>query len=127
MTLQTSLVVISCVFPERLVRIVTRRTAYPAIVRVTLAVKNPVRLKTHVVDLHALQQRKLFRTTMTRSAKLLRQLIATQQAGIVNRLRGCVASFDGRDVLSAWTMTRFATHPMCKLVQTQLRTTEDCA
>src|ERR1044071_7516443 len=124
MTLQTALIVISSVFSERLVRIVTRRAAYPAIIRITLAVKNTVRLKTHVVDFHALQQRKLFRATMTRCAKLLRQLIATQQPGIVDRLRRCFACFDGRDVLSAWSMTCFTSHSMSKLVQTQLRTTD---
>src|ERR1044071_9541945 len=110
MTLQTALIVISSVFSERLVRIVTRRAAYPAIIRITLAVKNTVRLKTHVVDFHALQQRKLFRATMTRCAKLLRQLIATQLLGLVNRLRWGVACFDRREVLSTWTMTCFASH-----------------
>jgi hypothetical protein len=84
MTLQTPPIVISRVFSEGLVRIVTGRAAYVPIVRITLAVKNTVRLKTHVVDFHALQQRKLFSPTMTPSAKLLRQLIATQQSGIVN-------------------------------------------
>src|ERR1041385_198583 len=125
MAFQTALIIISSVFSERFVRIVARRAAYPAIIRITLAVKNTVRLKTHIVDFHALQQRKLFRTTMTRRAKLLRQLIATQQSGIVNRLRRRFACFDGRDVLSAWTMTRFTAHPMRKLIQTQLRTTDD--
>src|SRR5689334_24993452 len=110
MTLQTPLVVVSSIFSERLVRIVTSRAAYIPIVRITLAVKDTVRLKTHVVDFHALQQRKLFRATMARRAKLLRQFIATQQPGIVDRLRRCFACFDSRDVLSAWTMTSFATH-----------------
>src|SRR5215813_12667827 len=122
MTLQTSLIVISGVFPERLVRIVTGRAANPAIVRITLAVKNTVWLKTHVVDFHALQQRKLFRTAMTRRAKLLRQLIATHQSRVIDRLRGRVACFDGRDVLSAWTMKSFTPHTMCKLIEMQLRT-----
>src|SRR6185437_13597624 len=125
MTFQTALVVISSILPERLMRIVTRRAAYPAIIRITLAVKNTIRLETHVVDFHALQQRKLFRAAMARRAKLLRQLIATQQAGIVDRLRGRVAGFDGGDVLSAWTMTRFASDSMCKLIQPQLGTAKN--
>src|SRR5215470_972357 len=124
MTFQTSLVVISRIFAQRLVRVVTRDTAYVPIVRITLAVKNTVRLKAHVVDFHALQQRKLFRAPMTRRAKLLRQLIATQQPGIVNRLRRRFACFDGRDVLPAWSMTRLTTHAMRKLFKLDLRTAE---
>ena len=54
-TLQTSLIVISRVFAKRLVRVVTGDTAYVPIVRITLAVKNTIRLKTNVVDLHTLQ------------------------------------------------------------------------
>src|SRR5689334_13397978 len=125
MTLQTPLVVISSIFSERLVRIVTSRAADVSIVRITLAVENTVRLKTHVVDFHALQQRKLFRAAMARRAKLLRQFITTQQSGVVDRLRRCFACFDSRDVLPAWTMTSFATHAMYKLIQTQLRTTNN--
>ena len=117
MTLQTSLIVISSVFAERLMRVVTRDTAYVSIVRITLAVKNPVRLKAHVVDLHTVQQRELFGATMTCGAKVLRQFIATKQSGIVNRLCRRVACFDSRDVLSAWTMTSFATYAVRKLVE----------
>ena len=66
-------------------RIVTRDTTYLALVRVTLTVENSIRLKSNVVDLHALQQRELIAATMTRGAKLLRQLVATQPPGIENR------------------------------------------
>jgi len=54
MTLQTSLVVISRIFPERLMRVVTRNAAYLSIVRVTLALKNTIRLETNVVDVQTL-------------------------------------------------------------------------
>ena len=54
MTLQTSLVVISRIFPERLMRVVTRNAAYISIVRVTLALKNTIRLETNVVDVQTL-------------------------------------------------------------------------
>src|SRR5215212_3646710 len=121
MTFQTPLVVVSSVFAERLVRVMTGRAAYLPIVRITLAVKNTVGLKTHVVDVHALQQRKLLCAAMTRSTELLGQFIATQQTGIVDRLCRCFACFDGRDVLSAGTMTSFAAHTVRKLIQMQLR------
>src|SRR5688500_8456300 len=80
MTLQTSLIVISGIFPERLVWVMTCLTAYVAFIRITLAVKDMIVLKTDVVGPQALQQRELFGTTMTRSTELLRQLITTQQA-----------------------------------------------
>src|ERR1044072_9257038 len=60
-TLQTSLVVVSRVFAERLVRIVTCRAAYVSIVRITLALKNTIRLETNVVDVQTLQGTRLFR------------------------------------------------------------------
>src|SRR6185369_15275767 len=126
MTPQTSLVVVSRVFTERLVRVVTRNTAYLSIVRITLAVENTIRLKTNVVDLHTLQQRELFSAAMTRRTKLLRQFITTHQPGIEDRLRWCFACFDGRDVLSAWSMTGLATHAVRELFETQLRATGNC-
>ena len=65
MTLQTSLIVISRIFSERLVRVVTCRAPYVSIVRITLALKNTIRLKANVVDFHALQQGKLVDAAMT--------------------------------------------------------------
>ena len=56
MTLQTSLVVISRIFPERLMRVVTRNAAYISIVRITLALENSIRLETNVVDVQTLQR-----------------------------------------------------------------------
>src|SRR5215213_3801263 len=122
MTFETALVVVSGVFAKRLVRVMTRRAAYLAIVRVTLAVKNTIGLEANVVELHALQQRKLFRASMTCGAELLRQLVAAHQPGIEDRLRRRVPSLNGRDVLSAWSMTSLAAHAVCELFQMQLRT-----
>ena len=66
------------VLAERLVRVVARDTAYVPIIRITFAVEDSIRLKAHVVDFHALQQRELLRAAMTRGAELLRQFIAAQ-------------------------------------------------
>src|SRR5688500_15260355 len=101
-------------------RIVTGDTTYLALIRVTLAVKNPVRLETNVVDLHALQQRELIAAAMTRGAKLLPQLIAAQTARIENRRPPRLPVFDCRDVSSAWSMTTLAAHAMRKIFQPQL-------
>jgi hypothetical protein len=95
----------------------TRRAANPSIVRITLAVKNAVRLKTYVVDFQTLQQRELFSATMTSGAEVLRQLIATQEFGIVNRLLGRLAFFDGGNVRAPGTVARFAAHAVREPVQ----------
>ena len=120
MTLQTSLVVVSRVFTKRLVRVVTRNTAYISIVRITLAVENTIRLKTNVVELHTVQQREFFSATVTRGAEVLRQFIAIEQSGIVDRLGGRVACLDCRDVSSARTMTGFTTDAVCQFVEPEL-------
>ena len=121
MTRQTLLVVISrIIFSERFVRIVTGDTTYLALVRITLAVKNAIRLKTNVVDAHALQQRELIAATMTRSAKLLRQLVATQPPGIEDRRPARLSIFDRRNVPAAWSMTTFAAHAMREIFKPKL-------
>src|SRR5947208_1628042 len=66
MTGRTLGVIKSDVALERLVRVVASRATDSPVVRVTLAVKDAVRLKAHVVDLHALQHIELFRAAMTR-------------------------------------------------------------
>jgi hypothetical protein len=118
MTLQTSLVVISRLFSDLLVRVVTRNAAYISIIRITLAVEDTVRLKTNVVDFHTLQQRKLIGATMTGTAKVLCKLIAAEQSGIVDRLGRRIACFRRRDVPSSWSMTAFAAHAVRKIVET---------
>ena len=120
MTRQTLLVVISGILSERFMRIMTRDTTYLAFVRVTLAVEDAIRLKTNVVDLHALQQRKLIAAPMTRGAKLLRQFVAAQPPGIEDRRPARLPIFDRRDVPAAWSMTTLAAHAMRELFQSQL-------
>ena len=100
--------------------IVTSDTTYLALVRVTLAVKYPVRLKSNVVDLHALQQRELIGATMTRGAELLRQLITTQPPRIENRRPAGFPFLDRRNVPAAWSMTTLAAHAMRELFESQL-------
>src|ERR1051325_2336546 len=123
-TLETALIVVRRLFTQRLVRIMTCGAGYPSIIRITLAAKNPVWLKANVIDLQRLQARELLGPTMTRRAKLLRQLVATHQTRIEDRCGRCLAGFDGCDVLSAWSMTRLAAHAVREIFQTQLRTTK---
>ena len=59
MARKTLLIVRSYVLAQWLVRIVARRAGYATIIRVTLAVKDAVRLKADIVNLHAAQQTEL--------------------------------------------------------------------
>src|SRR5574338_289344 len=120
MTLQAPLIVVGRIFPQRLMRVVTGRTTYLPIIRITLTVKDAIRLKANVVDFHALQQRELISAAMTQSAKLLRQFITAQQFRIVDAGGRQFTFSDSRDVLAAWTMTALATDPMRKCVEPHL-------
>ena len=122
-TLETPLVVIRRIFSQWLVRVMTRRAAYLSIVRITLAVEDAVRLKTNVVEFQTLQQREFFSATMTSGAEVLRQLVATQKFGIVNRLLGRFAVFHRGNVLAPGTVARFAAHAVRESVQSELRAT----
>ena len=86
-TCKTLVVVISDIFFQRLVRIVTGGTSDVAIVRITLTEKDAIWLKANVVDLHAFQQGELSIAAVTRGAELLRQLVATQPARIEDQCR----------------------------------------
>ena len=79
-------VVVFAVKLERLVRVMTRSATYAAVVRITLAVEDAIRLKSDVVDLHALEQTILVVASMTGTAKVLRQLVTTQAARVENKL-----------------------------------------
>jgi hypothetical protein len=61
-----------------------RHATYPAVVRITFAVEDTIRLKPDVVHRHALKQRKLIIATMTGRAKILREFIAAESTGIEN-------------------------------------------
>ena len=71
MTGQTLAVVISNLSLERRVGIVTSSAAYAAVIRIALAVKDAVRLKADIVDLHASEQAELIAAAMARGAKFL--------------------------------------------------------
>jgi hypothetical protein len=80
------LVVRSYVLAQRFVGIVAGGAGYAAIIRVTLTVEDPVRLKADIVNLHAAQQTELVATAMTGGAKILSQFI-TAEAGRVEDQR----------------------------------------
>src|SRR5205085_9268876 len=98
MTGQALGVVISNLALERLVWIVAGRAAYPAVVRVTLAVEDAVRLKADVIDRHGLENAKLIVAPVAGGAKILCQLIAAEDAGVVNQVGARLAFLGCRDM-----------------------------
>jgi len=72
------LIVKRYVLSQRFVGIVAGGAGYAAIIRVTLAVKDAVRLKADIVNLHAAQQTEFIATAMTSGAKFLSQFIAAE-------------------------------------------------
>ena len=86
MTRQALAVVISNLTLERCVGIVTSGAAYAAVIRIALAVKDAVRLKADVVDLHAPEKAELIAAAMTGGAKFLGQFIATEPAGVKDQV-----------------------------------------
>jgi len=83
---QALAIVIGNLTLERCVGIVTARAAYAAVIRITLAVKDAVRLKADIVDLHAPEKAKLIAAAMTRGAKFLGQFIATKSTGVKDQV-----------------------------------------
>ena len=79
-------IIMSRVLFERLVRIMACCAGYPAIIRIALAVKDAVRLKADIVDLHAPEKAELIAPAMTRGAKFLGQFIAAEPAGVKDQV-----------------------------------------
>ena len=79
-------IIMSRVLPERFVRIMACCAGYPAIIRIALAVKDAVRLKADIVDLHAPEKAELIAPAMTRGAKFLGQFIAAEPAGVKDQV-----------------------------------------
>jgi hypothetical protein len=92
------LIVKSYVLPQRLVGIVAARAGYAAIIRVTLTVKDAVRLKADIVNLHAAQQTELIATAMTGGAKFLSQFITAEARRVEDQLCAWLTLPDGLDM-----------------------------
>ena len=111
-------IVVRRVFLELLVRVVTRHTAKPRIVRIVSATtEHAIRLEANVVDasLPRLQHR-LLKTCMTRSAKRLREIVRTQVARIEDLQPIKLLFLHGDEMLLAWPMTRFTPDTRTQLV-----------
>jgi len=92
------LIVKGYVLVQRLVGIVAARAGYAAIIRVTLAVEDAVRLKADIVNLHAAQQTELIAAAMTGGAKLLSQFITAKAGRVEDQLCAWLTLPDGLDM-----------------------------
>ena len=110
-------IIIGAILLKRLVRIMARRATYAAVVRVTLAVEDPVGLKANVVDLQTLKQRELIVDPMTGGTKLLGQFVAAEPTWVKNQLGAGLPRLTRRHVLSAGAMTCFTSNTGRHLVQ----------
>src|SRR5262245_19176197 len=90
-------------------RIVARSAAYPAIIRVTLAMKDPVWLEPNIVNFHLFEQSKFVAASMTRAAEVLRQLIAIQPARVENKFCCWLSRLGRSGVSPSRTVTQFTT------------------
>jgi hypothetical protein len=86
MASEALLIVRSRVLAQRLMGIVAGRAGYAAIIRVTLAVEDAVRLKANIVNLHATQQTELIAAAMTRGAEFLSQFITAEAGRVEDQL-----------------------------------------
>ena len=82
--------------------------------------KNTIRLKAHVVDVHGLQGRELIIATMTSSAELLRLFITAKTTRIEDRFVTRFASLNCSYVRRAWSMTTLTANTMRQFVELQL-------
>src|SRR5262245_28448294 len=113
-------VVISRVFIERFVRVMASGTAYAAVVRITLAVKYPVRLEADVVYSHTFQSGGLTGPAMTGGAEILCQFIAAESRGIEDQFGARPPCFTRGHVIRAGAVTGFTPDAERQFVQSQL-------
>src|SRR5262245_18084809 len=120
MTGQALGVVVSRVLIKRLVRVMASRTAYAAVIRVTLAVKYSVGLEANVVHSHALQRGELTGASMTGGAEMLRQFVAAEPRGIEDQFGVRLPRFTRGHVISAGAVTGFAFDAERQSVQVEI-------
>src|SRR5262245_17713636 len=90
-------------------RVVTRRTAYPAIVGVTFAAEDAIRLEADAVHAYSLRSHDyLLGAAMTGAAKVLGQFIAAEPRRVEYLILILQSLLTCGDVLGAWAVTRLA-------------------
>src|SRR5262245_50625593 len=114
-------VVISFVMRRRFMRVVTRRAAYPAIVGVTFAAENAIRLEADAVHAYSLRRHDyLLGAAMTGAAEVLAQSIAAEPRRVEYLILVRQSLLTCGDVLGARAVTRLAPDPGRQLLQMQL-------
>lgn len=79
MASETLGIIVGLIHFNRFVRVVACRTAYPFIIRITFALEDPIRLKSHIAQaIEARFGKYLLSAAMTRAAEFLSQIITIQ-------------------------------------------------
>src|SRR5262249_28372353 len=112
------LVVNSYVLAQRLVGIVAGRAGYATIIRVTLAMKDAVRLKADIVNFHAAQQTELIAAAMTSGAQFLSQFITAEAGRVEDQLPSRLALPDCLDMSGPRAVTGFTMNAGNHLLKT---------
>src|SRR6185436_18125768 len=120
MASQALSIVISGILLDWLVRVMTGGATNAPVIRITLALKYPVRLETDVVNRHAFEQRKLLGSAMTGSTKILGQFIAAQPPRVEDQFCAGPSGLARCNVLSAGTVTAFTSNARHQLFQLKL-------
>src|SRR5215831_19202392 len=114
-------VVISLVMGHRLMGVVTSHAAYPAIIGVTFAAEDAIRLKAYAVHADPLWRHDyLFGAAMTGAAEVLAQLIAAEPSWIEDLVLIRLGGFACRHVLGAGAVTGLASDSRRHLLEVQL-------
>src|SRR5215510_5892614 len=114
-------VVISFVMRRRFMRVVTRRAAYPAIVGVTFAAENAIRLEADAVHAYSLRRHDyLLGAAMTGAAEVLAQSIAAEPRRVEYLILVRQSLLTCGDVLGAGAVTRLASDSGRQLIEMQL-------
>src|SRR5215470_10428978 len=114
-------VVISLVMRRRLMRVVTGHAANPAIIGVTFAAEDAIRLKAYAVHADPLWRHDyLFGAAMTCAAEVLAQFIAAEPSRIEDLVLIRLGGFARRHVLGSRAVTRLASDSRGHLLEMQL-------
>ena len=93
---------------ERFMRVMACGAAYAAVIRITLAVKNPVGLESDVIHSHAFQRGELAGPAMAGGAEILRQFVSAEPRGIEDQFGVRLSRFARGDMTPAGAVTGFA-------------------
>src|SRR6476469_2037840 len=103
-------------------RVVTSRASDISIIRITLTVKDTIRLKAHVIDFHCMQHRELIVAPVTSRTKRLILFFSTEPSRTEYRFVPRFTGLHRRNMGGTRPMTTLATNAMGQLLQLEFLT-----